>query len=329
VNARPAAAATLVLVLTATACDPNVVVGYAPGDAGARVNPEVTWPSGAHPGNPLQAYLDWGTWRGRPVDVAQVYTDRNSWPGLVEPGWPIGDFAAFEGTLVMSQPLYPEGGQGNNADCAAGAYDAEWRKFGTFLVDNDRADTIVRLGWGFNDPAKEWRVDADPSDWIACFRRVATAIRASDPDVRIDWTLNSYASPLPDGGDPYDAYPGDAYVDIVGTDVYDLDPPARDQAAWDARCDEVYGICRVFEFARAHGKQAAVGEWGVASCGANPGGDNALFVQRMFETFAANDDVLAYEAYFEDPGAGVCSTLADGGPNPMASARYRELYRAR
>jgi hypothetical protein len=341
VSVRPALAAMLVtlggiapalrggalaMVLTATACDPNVVVGYAPGDAAVRVNPPVTWPSGAHPGNPLQTYLDWGTWRGHPVDVAHVYTDRTSWQGVVQPGWPVHDFAAFDGLLVMSQPLYPEGGLGNNADCAAGAYDARWETLGAFLVDNDRADAVLRIGWGFNDPVKEWRVDADPADWIACFRRVVTAIRSTAPRIRIDWTLNSYASPLPEGGDPYDAYPGDAYVDIIGTDVYDLDPPARDVAEWEARCDQMYGLCRLFEFARARGKQVAIGEWGVASCGAEPGGDNPFFVQKMFETFADNDDVLAYEAYFDDPGAGVCSALR-GDQNPQAAARYRELYR--
>jgi hypothetical protein len=321
----PLRATVMVSVLIAVACDRTVVVGYAP-DAGTAAYPQVTWRSGAHPGNPLSDYLEWGSWRGRPIDVAHVYTDRTSWQGLTQPGWPVHDFAAFTGTLVISQPLYPEGGQGNSAECAAGAYDARWRELGTFLVDNDRADAILRLGWGFNDPEKEWRVGADPGEFIACFRRIVTAIRSTDPDVRIDWTLNSYASPLPASGDPYDAYPGDAYVDIIGTDVYDLDPPARDEAEWDARCSEIYGLCRLMAFARARGKRAAVGEWGVSSCGADPGGDNPFFVRKMFETFAANDDVLAYEAYFDDRDAGVCSTLAEDGPNPMASRLYRTLY---
>jgi hypothetical protein len=320
----------LALAALLYACDPTVVVGYGPSDSDAAVRPipPVTWASGAHPGSELPAYLEWGEWRGHPIDVAHVYTDRNSWTGLVEPGWPLDMFVPFEGTLIMSQPLFPEGMQGSVAECATGAYDAEWRKLGAFLVDYDRAETVLRIGWGFNDPSKEWRVGDDPAEWIACFRRVVTAIRSTDPEVRIDWTVNSYASDLPASGDPFDAYPGDAYVDIVGTDIYDLDPPSLDEAGWDERCHAAYGICRVFEFARAHGKQTGVGEWGVASCGTDPGGDNPLFVDKMFELFAENDDLLAYEAYFDDSDAGVCSTLRDGGPNPNASARYRELYGA-
>jgi hypothetical protein len=322
VTARGALAAALALLLL-TGCDPNVVVGIAAGDAAPL--PEVTWPSGAHPGNPLQVYLDWGTWRGHPLDVAHVYTDRTSWQGLSAPGWPIDDFAPFDGLLVMSQPLFPEGVAGSLAACAAGDYDDAWAEFGRFVVDHDRADIVVRLGWGFNDPQKEWRAGADPAQWIACFRRVVTAIRAANPRVRIDWTVNSYDSPIPASGDPYDAYPGDAYVDIIGMDVYDHRPPARDEAEWDARCEQPFGVCRLFEFARSRDKQAAVGEWGVASCGDEPGGDNPFFVQKMFETFAENDDLLAYEAYFEDVDAGVCSSLRRD-QNPRASERYRLLY---
>jgi hypothetical protein len=185
---------------------------------------------------------------------------------------------------------------------------------------------VIRLGWGFNDPTKPWRTDPDPAQWIACFRRVVTAIRSTGPDVRIDWTLNAYASPLPSSGDPFDAYPGDDYVDIIGTDVYDADPPVRTEEQWQARCEQPYGLCRTLRFAREHGKQAGVGEWGVASCGANPGGDNPFFITKMFRTFAENDDILAYESYFDNDGQDVCSSIADGGLNPLSAARYLEAY---
>jgi hypothetical protein len=325
VKLRAGAAAALAALLLTTGCDPNVVVGYAPDDAAGAPFPPVTWLSGAHPGNELQVYLDWGSWRGHPVDVVHVYSDRTSWAGLVQPGWPIDDFRAFDGLLVMSQPLFPEGMVGNIAECAAGAYDAEWERLGTFLVEHDRADMVLRLGWGFNDPVKEWRTGPDPTQWIACFRRIVDAIRSTAPRIQIDWTVNSYESPIPDSGDPFDAYPGDDYVDIIGMDVYDHRPPVYDEAEWDARCQQPYGLCRMFDFARAHGKRAAVGEWGVASCGDDPGGDNPFFIEKMFLTFAANDDLLAYESYFNDGGAEVCSAI-NGDQNPEASARYRELY---
>ena len=89
------------------------------------------------------------------------------------------------------------------------------------------------------------------------------------PEARFVWSFNWYVSDIPEGGNPYDAYPGDDYVDFVGMDIYDLDPPSLDEASWEARCNGVAGICKLMEFARAHGKRVAVGEWGVASCGTN------------------------------------------------------------
>lgn len=288
--------------------------------------PPVTWPSSMHPSNTYQGFLDFAEWRGRPLDLVHAYVDRNSFDGLVRLGWPLDELEPFQGMVVLSDPLYPEGGLGNNADCAAGMYDEEWQKLGDDLEARGRGDAVIRLGWGFNDPVKEWRTDSDPTLWIECFRRVVTAIRSTGPDVRIDWTLNAYASPFPGTGNPFDAYPGDEYVDIIGTDVYDADPPARDEAEWQARCDQPWGLCTTLRFAREHGKQAAVGEWGVTSCGANPGGDSAFFITKMFRTFAENDDILAYESYFDDADQGVCSSIAEGGMNPLAAARYREAY---
>jgi hypothetical protein len=87
------------------------------------------------------------------------------------------------------------------------------------------------------------------------------------------------------------------------------------------------GLCRMIDFAREHGKQVGFGEWGVVSCGEDPGGDNPFFIDKMFETFADNADMLAYEAYFDDTGADVCTTIRHDGPNPESAARYLELYR--
>lgn len=120
--------------------------------------------------------------------------------------------------------------------------------------------------------------------------------------------------------------PGDDYVDFVGIEAFDMYPPLRDEAAWDARCASPTGLCSVIEFAREHGKQVGIAEWGVISCGENGGGDNPFFVQKMFETFAANSDIMGFESYFEDTTDGVCSALLHGTENPEASARYRGLY---
>jgi hypothetical protein len=315
-----------------------VVVGYAPpregprdaagalADAGDAALPKVSWKSGAHAGNDLQVYLDFGTWRGRPLDLAHVFPDRTQgWDGIVNPAWPVDMFSPFPGKLLISLPLYPEG-QGNNQACAAGAYDGDWRMLGSFLVDRNRADSIIRLGWGPNDLSHPWHADADPTDWIACFRRVVSAIRATDSRVQIDWSFNALGASYVASSDPFADYPGDAYVDFIGIEAYDRFPPVYTQSEWSKKCDELTGLCHVIAFTREHGKRVGIAEWGVASCGEDPGGDNPFFIQKMFETFAANADVMAYEAYFEGEDGDVCSTIANGGKNPKAADEYKQLY---
>jgi len=287
------------------------------------------WMSGVHPANELQPYIDFGNWRGRQIDLAHVFTVREQgWDPIVEPNWPVNDFASFDGQLVISQPMYPEGA-GNNAECASGAYNDQWKRFGAFLVNKNRANTIVRIGWEFNGWFMYWHVDPDPANWVKCFQNVATAIRSTDPQVKIDWTFNAHGSPVPDGGSPWPAYPGDEYVDYIGIDSYDMFPPSPDEATFDRQCNDPNGLCYAAKYAREHGKKLSIGEWGVTSCSGDPGGDNPLYIRKMWETFVANKDVMGYEAYYHDPIMGnVCSTIMDGGQNPSSGAEYKKLWDA-
>jgi hypothetical protein len=287
------------------------------------------WMSGVHPSNELEPYLAFGQWRGRPIDLALVFTIRDGgWSQLQEPRWPVDIFKPFQGTLVISQPMYPEG-QGNNADCARGAYDGNWKAFGSFLVNNGRADSIVRIGWEFNGDFMYWHTDADPSSFKECFQKVAAAIRSTDPQAKIDWTFNAHGSPVPSTGTPWAAYPGDQYVDFVSIDSYDHFPPSKDEATWNQQCNDPNGMCYAMKFAREHGKKVGVGEWGVASCSGNGGGDNPFYIKKMYETFMANQDVMGYESYYHDPSPNnVCSTIMGGGQNPQSSAEYKKLFGA-
>ncbi len=320
---------TALVTLALSACDPHVVIGYV-SDSGTSLEPlpEISWPSGAHSGNDYAQYTAFAAWRGRPLDLANVYPDRTAWPGIVTPGWPVDMFSDYPGRLILNLPLYPEG-QGDNLSCAAGAYDAEWRKLGSFLVARSRADTIVRLGWGPNDLSHAWRADADPGDWITCFRRVVSAIRSTDPRVLIDWSFNPIGAPNVATWDPYATYPGDAYVDFVGIEAFDRHPAANSEAEWSRQCNAATGLCSVIRFARQRGKKLGIAEWGVSDCGDGVGGDNPLFIRRVLTTFAENRDIMGYEAYFESDGDEVCSALMESAQRPAAAALYRAIYSAR
>jgi hypothetical protein len=269
--------------------------------------------------------------RGRPCDVAHTYTDRTSYASMTTgSGWMFEGFADFPGALVVSQGLVPRGGEAQLAGCAAGQFDDQWRSFGTLMGEHGRAGSIVRLGWEFNEPTMPWR-GTDAATYVGCFRHAASAIRATDPEALIDWTINAHRTPADlCGGLSTNCYPGDAYVDIVGIDNYDHYPWSPTKAAFDLTARRAEGLSWLYYFARRHGKLFSVGEWGVVPTG-DAGRENPSYVRWMYEWFAAHAPHLAYEAYFTNCEAGgVQSSLFDTAAgcrrNPGSAEMYRSLY---
>ena len=271
------------------------------------------------------------TARGRTCPVAHTYTDRTSYATMTTgSAWTFDHFADFPGVLVISQGLVPEGGEGQMASCATGAFDDLWRGFGTLMADRGRAASIVRLGWEFNETSMPWR-GTDANTYISCFRHAATAIRATNPQVLIDWTINAHSTPAGlCGGLSTNCYPGDDYVDIIGIDNYDHYPWSPTKEVFDRTADRAEGLSWLYAFARQHGKPFSVGEWGVVPT-ADAGRENPSFVTWMHDWFAAHAQNLAYEAYFTNCDlGGVQSSLFDTTAgcrrNPQSAARYRSLF---
>jgi hypothetical protein len=304
----------------------------------ARTRTAGAWPgenglSGVN-GDPLNnaAYVEeFCTARGRPCPIAQTYTDRTSYPSMTGgTGWTFENFEDFPGVLVVSQGLVPEGRAVDLAGCAKGDFDSHWRSFGTLMVRYGRGDSIVRLGWEFNGNFMAWHA-RDATTWIACYRRAADGIRATNPAVILDWTINAHDTPADIcGGVSTNCYPGDDYVDIIGIDNYDHFPTAPTKAAFDRVNAAPEGLTWLHAFATRHGKPFSVGEWGVVS-NSDGGGDSPGFIRWMHEWFAAHAPDLAYEAYFTScENSTVQSSLFRTGTtctrNPGAAETYRALF---
>jgi hypothetical protein len=272
------------------------------------------------------------TARGRSCPLAHTYTDRTSYPSMTSgTAWTFERFADFPGVLVISQGLVPEGGEAELGACALGRYDDDWRAFGELMTRQGRGDSIVRLGWEFNVETMAWRGTHTPS-YIGCFQHAVTAIRQTNPQVLIDWTINAHRTPAGlCGGVSTGCYPGDAYVDIIGIDNYDHYPWSPTEEVFDRIAGRAEGLSWLYAFARQHGKPFSVGEWGIVPT-ADAGRENPSYVKWMHDWFAAHAVHLAYEAYFSNCEAGgVQSSLFNtaGGcrPNPGSAAMYRSLYR--
>jgi hypothetical protein len=121
------------------------------------------------------------------------------------------------------------------------------------------------------------------------------------PQLRVVWNPQGYGSPDVPGNRAQAYYPGDAYVDVVADDLYDI----RFKAEWDA-AETLY---------KAHpGKPFAFAEWGLW------GIEDPPFVSRM-AAFVRTHPRVELIAYFNAKQG----SLFDLASKPRSLAAYRKL----
>ena len=119
------------------------------------------------------------------------------------------------------------------------------------------------------------------------------------PQLSVVWNPQGYGSPDLPGNGAQAYYPGDAYVDVVGDDLYDI----RGKAEWDA-AEDLY---------RAHpGKPFSFPEWGLW------GIDDPAFIDRM-ATFVRTHTRVSMIAYFNAKQG----SIFDLASKPRSLAVYR------
>jgi hypothetical protein len=119
------------------------------------------------------------------------------------------------------------------------------------------------------------------------------------PLVKVIWNPQGYGAPDIPGNRAQAYYPGDAYVDVVGNDLYDI----KGKAEWAAN-EVLY---------RAHPKKSyAFPEWGLW------GIDDPDFVRKM-GSFVRSHPRVELLAYFES----VPGSIFDLATKPLSRAAYR------
>jgi hypothetical protein len=289
------------VTLAGTALASPQAAGAGQATAGNRSG--LPWQSGVYLPNATPATVSaFGAWRGTPVDVATVWGNRSTWNDIVNPSWLYQRWQNAPETVAFGVAMLPEGVRGVSLQaCAAGAYDSHWRQFGATIASYGLGKSIIRLGWEFNGNWYAWKA-TNPAAFAGCWRHVVTAARATAPNLRWDWNVNRGASP--GLANPAQAWPGDAYVTTVGVDSYDMWPAATSHANWQKQLSGPQGLNYWLTFAKNHGKQLAIPEWGNMTTGSNPGGDNPAYVNDMLTFFKANAHSIAYESAFQGPSTG-------------------------
>jgi hypothetical protein len=257
--------------------------------------------------------------------VALDYLDRvHGWAAMDS----AGGMKAWSGSgyrLVLGVPIIPADASGNAqgslAGGAAGSYDGYFSTLGQNLVRQGLSNSVLRLGWEFNGTWFPWSVQSssDAANFAAYWRQIVTTMRSVPGEhFTFFWNPNAIS---PTGYSPSQAYPGDAYVDYVGTDAYDdfWGSPFTPQAAWANQLSEQWGLDWLASFAAAHGKAIAIGEWSASYRSDGHGlGDDPYYVDKMAAWLSANH--AAFSDIFSFDTGSESNDLLDGSfPNALGA----------
>lgn len=297
------------------------------------------WNSGVfYNAGSLSSAQSFETWRGRPLDAILYFTGRATWDDLL---WMRDDLTGWPGYRIICLPFRPMEGltaaQAStywsriDAEVASGHLEQWWAGWGASARNKGWNDgrTIVRLSWECNGDWYPWAYRyAGATKFVNTYRAIAEAITSQAPTLRFNLNvnrgntasginfLNDIATPLVDDGT----------VSIIGLDWYNHAPGQQDLAEWNFALNQTNSGVDLVNFARTKGIGLSLDEWGVShgTSSYEGGGDDAGWMQRMWDFQNDIDDCLAYEICYNDRGAPseLRHSLTDG-TNPNAAAFYR------
>jgi Glycosyl hydrolase family 26 len=206
--------------------------------------------------------------------------------------------------------------------CAEGSFNGHAANLARNLVASGLGNSVIRLGLEMNDGANGGyvgRTDAERSLWTECFRQEVASMRnVPGEHFLIVWNPGSCG----DQSQFSTFYPGDAFVDIVGLDYYDMWCSApQDRANWAQLVKEPSGSETFKAFARLHHKPIAFPEWGVTRRN-QP--DDPSYVDGIGKIAQGKD--FSFQAYFDVDRVHVVSLNMSV---PRSLAAYRFWFHAR
>jgi glycosyl hydrolase family 26 len=216
----------------------------------------------------------------------------------------IGSLAS-EGSSVTTTKGYFEATSSALVSAAAGDYNAKFYDLGKLLVKDGLGNTIIELGREMNGAWYEWSEErapaSEPNAFILAWRQIVTAMR-SVPGQHFSFLWTVY----PSSAAVAESWPGGAYVDYVGTDIFDwyggpddtyphtasgaLDHAEKWQQIVSAQPG---GLNWMAAFSQATGKPIIVPEWGL-DFHTFGGGDDLLFIDNMMAWMKAHDAIGLY-----------------------------------
>jgi hypothetical protein len=269
-------------------------------------------------------------WLGRKIPRALDFFSMYTWTDLLSTAiWSAKAWSPANGQpwkMTFAVPMLPNDKVSTLAKGATGQYNATFAQIADALIRNGHADAILRIGWEFNGGWFPWTATKCTSCYIGYFRQIVTTMRAR-PGAAFKFDWNPALGYLQFPSDK--AYPGDAYVDIIGMDVYNeywgsdyktITPQAR----WASLMNQDHGLAWHKSFATAHKKPMSFPEW---ATGTRPdghgGGDDPYFIQQMYYWIASSN--VRYDDYWDYPASDYNGQLSNNS-KPKAGAMFRKMF---
>ncbi len=263
---------------------------------------------------------------GEQPSFAMDFLDGDTWSGMLDQA--SSYMAAWEGsglTMIWGVPMLPAESSGTDESSrtgyslqlgATGAYNTYFLQLAQDMVAGGEANSIIRIGWEFNGGWFPWAATGQAAAFIGYWQQIVDTMR-SVPGQQFTFEWNPTIGGV--GSDNLaDYYPGNAYVDYIGLDVYDqawgyygapgCSGTACQQDEFNTILTEPFGLNWLASFAGQQGKAIVLPEWGPGAF--NPtdlngtyedeelgGGDDPTFINDMMDWIDTND---VFEASYWD-----------------------------
>jgi Glycosyl hydrolase family 26 len=257
---------------------------------------------------------------GRQPTFAMDFLQADSWQSIEDPSWFLSQWKNSGYSMIWGVPILPNGTGYSLAAGASGAYNLYFVTLAKAFVAGGQGSSIIRLGWEFNGGWFPWAANGHAAAFVAYWQQIVTAMR-SVPGANFTFEWNPTLGDM-GVGNLANYYPGNAFVDYIGADVYDQSWATYPGASIEFSTieNQTYGLNWLSSFAAQQGKPITLPEWGLGSGPGNggapiaaaneevAGGDDPVFINDMASWIASHN---VYEATFYDVGQSAVNTATD------------------
>ena len=273
-------------------------------------------------------------------DVFGIWMGRSSWKDLQDGNWmwvkesglPNWKKYHFDRPVDVGTPLIPTDMQ-NDPDellqeVIEGKHDSIYLSLGKNLAKYGTSTVFSRIWWEFNMYPVKQQAELFVKAWqraIPIIRKGFVSEAVKGQKLEIVWCTNAGAP------DPEPFYPGDHYVDIIGSDTYGMTwgkiNPTKEQIL-NRILNDPYMLKWQSEFAARHGKPVCIGEWANVAV-KNEGVDDSRglndfpeYIDAIYDWVKTNKFGCKYVNYFNLEDGGILTTL-DKTPKSLARLKIR------